>query len=241
MLLVDRTSPIPLYHQLKQIFADKIDGAEWQVGDLIPSELELQEAYGLSRTTVRLALGELVTEGRLVRQRGRGTFVAAPKLTHDPASGKSLSEYLLKKGNQPSWKVLSRDWAFPSDVVRERLLLAEGVGVYRVELLFLTDNTPIGHHTVFVPQHVTSEIDHATFDDNAWLAFLRNLPTQDGNYTRRTIEAVNLTTDIAALLGIDPRDPVLSIEALTLNSAETPVLLIQAYFNGQRFKYQLKS
>ena len=241
MLLVDRSSPIPLYHQLKQIFHDKIEDAEWGVGDLIPSELELQEAYGLSRTTVRLALGELVTEGRLVRQRGRGTFVAAPKLSHDPASGKSLSEYLLKQGNRPNWKVISRDWTFPSDTVREKLALPQGMGVYRVEVLFLNDGTPIGHHTLHLPQHVATEIDHANFDDAAWLKFLRELPTQDDNRTERTIEAVNLESDIAALLDIDRQDPVLSIAALTLNSADEPLLLIQGYFNGQRFKYQLKS
>ena len=65
----------PLYDQLVDILIEKIDH-EYQPGDLIPSERELAERYGLSRSTVRLAIQELEYLGRIVRKQGRGTFVA---------------------------------------------------------------------------------------------------------------------------------------------------------------------
>ena len=65
----------PLYDQLVDILADKIEH-EYHAGDMISSERELSERYGLSRTTVRLALQELERLGLIVRQHGRGTFVA---------------------------------------------------------------------------------------------------------------------------------------------------------------------
>lgn len=64
----------PLYDQLVDILTEKIDH-EYRAGDMIPSERELSERYGLSRTTVRLALQELERLGLVVRQHGRGTFV----------------------------------------------------------------------------------------------------------------------------------------------------------------------
>ena len=64
----------PLYDQLVDILTEKIDH-EYHAGDMIPSERELSERYGLSRTTVRLALQELERLGLVVRQHGRGTFV----------------------------------------------------------------------------------------------------------------------------------------------------------------------
>ena len=75
---IDRSSPLPLYYQLKQILLEKIESGLWSPGDLIPSEHELQETYGVSRTTVRQTLSDLVHEGVLVRHRGRGTLSRNP-------------------------------------------------------------------------------------------------------------------------------------------------------------------
>ncbi len=239
MKTIDRDSPIPLYHQLTQIFEAKIKDGEWQVGGMIPSEQELQQTYDLSRTTVRLALGELVSDGRLTRQRGRGTFVAIPKLSHDLTSGRSLSDYLLQQGNTPSWKVIRREWTLPDESVRQLLQLEEGMGVYYVELLFSADSVPIGHHSAYVPKRVLDLTISADYDDDAWLTYMRQLPLTAGYSTQRTIEAVNLSNDKAALLDIDIKTPALSIEAVTVDQNGSPVQLIKALFNGQRFKYRL--
>ena len=63
MQTLDRSSPLPLYFQLKQILLERIEQGEWQPGDLMPGEQDLQDTYGLSRTTVRQTLGDLVNEG----------------------------------------------------------------------------------------------------------------------------------------------------------------------------------
>ena len=70
-----RSKKQPLYDQLVDILIDRIE-QEYRPGDLLPSERELSERYGLSRTTVRLALRELEDLGMVLRQHGRGTFVA---------------------------------------------------------------------------------------------------------------------------------------------------------------------
>ena len=58
-----RKSPLPRYYQLKEIMREKISSGEWKPGDLIPSERELGEQYGISRMTARQAITELVNEG----------------------------------------------------------------------------------------------------------------------------------------------------------------------------------
>ncbi len=65
MKSIDRNSPIPLYYQVKQSLLEYLENGTWKPGDLVPSEQELQEAYGVSRITVRQALSELTHEGRL--------------------------------------------------------------------------------------------------------------------------------------------------------------------------------
>ncbi|BCL81712.1 GntR family transcriptional regulator [Ktedonobacteria bacterium brp13] len=68
--------PLPRYYQLKEIMSEKISTGEWKPGGLIPSERELGEQYGISRMTARQAITELVNEGLLFREQGKGTFVS---------------------------------------------------------------------------------------------------------------------------------------------------------------------
>ncbi|MBQ9942134.1 MAG: GntR family transcriptional regulator, partial [Christensenellaceae bacterium] len=72
---LNQLSVIPLYKQLKKIIEDDIDQGLLQPGQLLPSEMELSHRHGVSRITVRTALQELTDEGRLIRRRGKGTFV----------------------------------------------------------------------------------------------------------------------------------------------------------------------
>ena len=78
--MIDKSSPIPVYYQLKEDILKKIREGVWKVGQCIDSERELSENYGVSRMTIRQALGELVQEGILVREKGKGTFVCEPKV-----------------------------------------------------------------------------------------------------------------------------------------------------------------
>lgn len=77
---LDRSSPVPLYHQIEHALLDLIRHRGLARGDLFPSEHELVAVFSVSRLTVRNAVDRLVERGVLTRQRGRGTFVADPDL-----------------------------------------------------------------------------------------------------------------------------------------------------------------
>jgi len=67
----------PLYRQIKTLITQSLVSGEWRPGDLIPSEIELASRFSVSQGTVRKAIGELAEQNLLVRQQGRGTFVAS--------------------------------------------------------------------------------------------------------------------------------------------------------------------
>jgi len=75
MRTIDRTSPVPIYHQLRRLIEGRIEKGVWRPGDRIPTERELCETYGISRSPVRQALGELAQDGLVVRKPGLGTFI----------------------------------------------------------------------------------------------------------------------------------------------------------------------
>ncbi|UIZ92041.1 GntR family transcriptional regulator [Corynebacterium sp. CNCTC7651] len=67
--------PVPKHAQLREILERTI-AEELSPGDPLPGERALEEEYGVSRITVRRAIGDLVNAGKLRRVRGKGTFVA---------------------------------------------------------------------------------------------------------------------------------------------------------------------
>ncbi|MBE7462039.1 MAG: GntR family transcriptional regulator [Planctomycetes bacterium] len=77
-MALDPASPVPLYHQLEALLRKQLEARGWPVGEKLPSEHELCREHRVTRPTVRQALDGLVREGRLVKRRGLGTFVAAP-------------------------------------------------------------------------------------------------------------------------------------------------------------------
>jgi GntR family transcriptional regulator len=76
---IDRGVPIPYYYQLEVLLRQQIAQGRWKLGQRLPSEKELCEHYGVSRTTVRQAVGNLVANGLLYHAKGKGTFVGNRK------------------------------------------------------------------------------------------------------------------------------------------------------------------
>jgi len=77
---IRRDVPIPYYYQLIQVLQEAIGAGTWAPNVPLPSEHELCAMYGVSRTVVRQALGELVAHGLLYRVKGKGTFVVPRKI-----------------------------------------------------------------------------------------------------------------------------------------------------------------
>lgn len=106
--MLDKSTPVPLYYQLKTILVQRISSGDYQVGDVVPSEVELQAEFDLSRITVRRAIDELVREGLLHKVQGKGTFVARPKVTQPLNSISSVTETMVALGMNPV--DLQREW-----------------------------------------------------------------------------------------------------------------------------------
>src|SRR6266511_2211364 len=81
-LQLDRHSFVPLYYQLQEALKQQIESGVWTAGDPLPSEPELARRFSVSRVVVRQALAILEDDRQIVRIRGRGTFVAQPKLDY---------------------------------------------------------------------------------------------------------------------------------------------------------------
>lgn len=154
--MLDRTSFVPLYYQLQEVLKEQIESGVWQPGQAIHSEPELARRFGVSRVVVRQALAILADDRQIVRVRGRGTFVAPPKI--DARAG-GLSR-LLATPRPPdvSIEVLDARRADVERSIRNRLGAADDERVLRLTTLLSHRGMPVA-------------ISYSFFrlDDVAWL------------------------------------------------------------------------
>lgn len=236
---LDRNSPVPLYYQLKNILLERIHGNEWATGEMFPGEQELQENYELSRTTVRQTLSELVNEGYLVRHRGRGTFVAKPKVTYNPTTTLELTEYMRKQGIALGWRLLSAEWTKADMHIAEMLSLIEGAPVWGVRRLRLVGEDPIGYHFAYVPKLHVPHLNMDALEEGDSLDYLKNLPQMVNPRVERTLEARVSGELEAELLGMTAGAPMLFMERVVYSADGEPLEFLQAAFHGDRFRYRI--
>ena len=119
--MIDKSSPIPVYYQLKNDFIKKIANGVWKTGECISSERELCEIYGVSRMTIRQAIGELVQEGILTRKKGKGTFVCEQKVNQKDMM--SFTEMIKHSGRTLETKVVEFEIIDTPDDIQDIFIL----------------------------------------------------------------------------------------------------------------------
>jgi DNA-binding GntR family transcriptional regulator len=127
---LDRHSFVPLYYQLQELLKEQIESGVWAPGDALPSEPGLARRFGVSRVVVRQALAILEDDRQITRIRGRGTFVAQPKIDYR-AGG--LARLLIKpRAGDVAVHVLDKRVAAPERSVRQALATEEDEPVARI-------------------------------------------------------------------------------------------------------------
>jgi GntR family transcriptional regulator len=151
---IDKSSPIPVYYQLKEAVKEKINRGVWKVGQCIDSERELSEQYSVSRMTIRQALGELVQEGILHREKGKGTFVCEPKVKQQDIM--SFSEMIKRMGLSLSTEVR----AFKKIHTPESLLdLLPFEEVYQIDRSRIVEGEVVANEVIYIPCDYCGYID----------------------------------------------------------------------------------
>jgi GntR family transcriptional regulator len=124
----------PLYLQIKQLLIRRVLSGEWKPAQLLPSEMRLAEEYNVSQGTVRKAIEEMAAENLVVRQQGKGTFVATHRSSVRPFRFIRLKSDASDEAH-PSTRFVSIKTGVASVAERERLGLPAGDRVLRAERL----------------------------------------------------------------------------------------------------------
>lgn len=230
--MIDKSSPIPVYYQLKEMIKEKITKGTWQVGQCIASERELTEAYGVSRMTVRQALGELVQEGLLVREKGKGTFVCEPKVKQEDMM--SFSDIIKKAGRTLITRVLD------FEVINTPEELADTFDeekIYKINRLRLVDGEAVANEVVYIPCEYCGFVTKTDLEGS-----LFKLLEEKGyviESTESSLAAVIMDDKLKNLFNVDKQIPLLRSHNAALNSDGEIIYVEDAIYRSDKYVLEI--
>jgi GntR family transcriptional regulator len=235
--MLDKQAPVPLYHQLKQMLAERIVAGEWKTGAQLPSERELCDRYAISRITVRQALAELVNEGQLIRDQGRGTFVSGQRITQHLSQLTGFTHDMGARNRRPGAQVLQLERVTAGPVVRRALRLSGRAPVIFVKRLRTANGEPLALEIAHLDAaRCGGLIDHDLRDQSVyWLL------TEKFNITparaEQSMTAIACSAEEAKLLGIKTHSPVFHILRTTFDQNEVPFEYVESFYRGDKYTF----
>jgi GntR family transcriptional regulator len=240
---LNRGSAVPLYEQIRRRILRSIEDGRVAPGEPLPPEPDLATRYGVSRAVVRQALGELEKAGRLYRVRGRGTFVARPKLREQfMHSTVGFFEDLTLRGHVVTSRVLSCRRVPASLTVAEALELPRPATCIELARVRSVDGEVVTLTKSYLPDYGDPFLGDLRRANLAQVSLYHHLHERWGmriDSGRRSIEALLASAALARTLDIRVGDPVIAIESVGRDAVGRPVEYFQAWHRGDRARIEI--
>lgn len=226
-----RGDSTPIYMQLARNLREQIASGDIDPGNALPSERNLSDLTGMSRVTIRKAIGKLIEEGLLFRKHGSGTFVA-PRI-EAPAFLSSFSDDAHRRGGKPGAIWMMKTYASPTDDEAAMLEVTTATKVAKLSRIRLSDGEPLAiEHAVVIARFLPAL---ESLGDSLYEALGAGGHRPVSGQQR--ICASLATPTEAGIFSIRQNAEVLRIERLTRLADGTPVEFTRSAYRGDRYEF----
>ena len=231
-LLINRGSgSLPVYKQIGEALRQEVQNL-YKAGDILPTEAELAKRYNVNRHTLRRAVDELVEDGLVIRQHGKGTFVLAPTIDYVIGANTRFTENLESLGVTTQSRVLRKQVIPARGGVAEKLQIEEGTKVIFLENLRKVDNKPFCISSHFLPQERVPEVLES-YQSRSLHAFLETKCSVKITRTESLISAIPPLADDALQLQMPRNMPVLRVKSVNVETDSLkPIEYVVTRFRG---------
>jgi GntR family transcriptional regulator len=226
-----------LYSRVETVLAGEIADRNLKVGGQLPTEDSLITRFGVSRITVRRAIQNLVSRGLVEIRRGKGTFVAAPKITQDLRELSGFVEDMHALGRKPTARVIGREIVTADATVASQLALTRGERVVRIRRVRLADGVPLSFDETYLPLEIGKKIITEDLKIEPIFSLLErkyNVPLIEAEYT---LDAVAADGEVAAALKVKQRSPIFRIERTSYSTGGRPVDYERLHYRGDLVRF----
>jgi len=225
---------------LKRIFLDRIRKKIYKIGEIIPSEIEIQKQFNVSRITVRRAIMELENENYLVRKPGKGTFVAEyriEKVIQKLDDISSWTETLKEKGIKPGTIKREIVQIIPPRDIAVALKLEPNEKVTKIKRWRTGNNKPFCIMTNYILSHFVPNIDKINWGSESLYKVYEEKYNIEFGTAKEIVEARPATKEASNFFEISPKYPVLAITRITCDSNGNPFEVVKSDNYADLYKY----
>jgi GntR family transcriptional regulator len=237
----DKTSDVPLYRQIEEDLLAQITEGHIKSGQAIPTERDLCEHYGVSRITVRRAIGDLETKGYVHRKQGKGTFVSHFRIRREMGRLTGFSEGMRAQGRVPGSRLLNLQHKPADQSIALHLHLEEGDPTWIVERLRLADDEVVSLSISYL--HLPPDVYLTPAELSTEISLWSVLEKKGIRITKGdiTVRAAVADAHYAELLCVEEGDPLLVTEGVNYSGVEIPVAVeaFRVISRADRYQYSL--
>ena len=226
-----------LYSRVETVLASEISDGDLKVGDQLPTEDSLISRFGVSRITVRRAIQNLVSRGLVEIRRGKGTFVAAPKITQELTELSGFVEDMHALGHKPTARVIGKEIVTADANVASQLALTKGEHVVRIRRVRLADGIPLSFDETYLPLEIGKKIISNNLKVEPIFSLLErkyDVPLIGAEYK---LDAVAAEPDVAAVLKVKQQSPIFRIERTSYSTGSRPVDYERLHYRGDLVRF----
>jgi GntR family transcriptional regulator len=226
-----------LYSRVETVLAREIADGVLKVGDQLPTEDILIARFEVSRITIRRAIQNLVGRGLVEIRRGKGTFVAAPKMTQELTELSGFVEDMHALGRKPTARVISKEVVTADATVASHLVLTKGERVVRIRRVRLADRVPLSFDETFLPLEIGKKIITNNLKVEPIFSLLErkyDIPLIEAEYK---LEAVAASAEVASALRVKQGSPIFRIERTSYSTGNRPVDYEKLYYRGDLVRF----
>ena len=241
--IIDKSNPIPLYLQIVNWIEEMIKDGNFSVGSKLPSEGRLSQALDINRNTVRHAIAYLVNRGLLEKRKGVGTFVKREDPVypiHQLGKMASFIDDFNIDGLEVKDKVLFKGKIKATSEVADKLLLDREEWVIKIERVRMAEKIPFVYERQFYSFNDFGKLLDMNIAGSMYELLIREFDA-DLDHSVQTIQTLKPTNDIAQKLLISRAIPCIYIESLAYTSADRCIEVLQSYYRGDRYIFQVET
>lgn len=236
-IVLNRVSPVPLYHQLSRQLVAAIETGQLPKGSFLDNELDLADRWQVSRPTVRRAIQDLVDAGMLVRRRGVGTQVVNDQVRR-PFKLSSLFDDLAAIGREPITQVVRLVRVAADDQTADDLDIAPGDEVVHIERVRSVAGQPLAIMRNWLRVEVASSITAEELTSRGLYALLRERGVRPHSAVQRLGAVAALEAD-AALLRLPVGSPLVTMRRVMQDDTGRVVELGDHRYDAAHYTVEL--
>jgi len=227
----------PLYAKIELTLASEVAAGVLPPGSQLPTEDRLIERFGVSRTTVRKAIENLVARGLVEIRRGIGTFVAQPRIIQELTELTGFVEDMQALGRTPTARLLDSQ-IVPADAdVARQLAVSPGSLVMRIQRVRLADGMAMSFDETYLPREIGEKIVTHDLETEPIFTLLEEryrLPLIEAEYR---LEAITATPAVAQALAVEPGNPIFLIERTSYSEGARPIDYERLHYRGDLIRF----